>query len=46
MHPYFYIGVRDGTFREVENYLRRRFQEYLADVVKQEKTDLEQVSWG
>lgn len=43
MHPYFYIGVKQGAFREVENYLRRRFQEYIADVVKEEKIDLGQV---
>lgn len=44
MHPYFYVGVKQGAFREVEHYLRRRFQDYLADIVKEEKIDLGQVA--
>lgn len=45
MHPYFYLGVKPGAYREVDTYLRRRFQDYLADVCKEEKVDLEQVGF-
>ncbi|KAJ4458914.1 putative DNA polymerase epsilon catalytic subunit A [Paratrimastix pyriformis] len=37
--PYFYVGVRENMFREVENYLRRKF-EAIHRVEQVEKEDL------
>ena len=39
--PYFYVGVRGDAHREVEFFLRRRFENLIADVVVEEKEDLD-----
>ncbi|KAI8093391.1 uncharacterized protein BX664DRAFT_278331 [Halteromyces radiatus] len=38
--PYFYIGCKNGTETEVEDYLRRRFEDTIEKMTRLEKDDL------
>ncbi|KAK1431332.1 hypothetical protein QVD17_07789 [Tagetes erecta] len=39
--PYFYAAVKDDMEREVDEYLRRRYQGQIADIQRVEKEDLD-----
>jgi len=41
MNPYFYLGVKEGRIREVEAFLRRKFDRLIEDIIPQEKIDLD-----
>ncbi|ORX60308.1 hypothetical protein DM01DRAFT_1300034 [Hesseltinella vesiculosa] len=40
--PYFYIGCKRGTEAEVEDYLRRRFENVIEKMSREEREDLDQ----
>ena len=40
-NPYFYLGVKEGRMREVEAFLRRKFDRVIEDVKPEEKIDLD-----
>jgi DNA polymerase epsilon subunit 1 len=41
--PFFYIKVRDGKESEVEDYLRRKFENTIEHISREEKEDLDMV---
>jgi DNA polymerase epsilon subunit 1 len=41
VHPYFYLGVKEGYFEEVETYLRRKYERHICKIDQIEKEDLE-----
>jgi hypothetical protein len=43
MFPYFYLAVKDNHLREVEGFLRRRFDKLIEEITPTDRVDLEMV---
>lgn len=41
--PYFFIKVREGKENEAEDYLKRKFENTIENIVREEKEDLDMV---
>jgi DNA polymerase epsilon subunit 1 len=40
-NPYFYLGIKEDSFREVETYLKRKFDRLIHSIEMTDKVDLE-----
>jgi DNA polymerase epsilon subunit 1 len=43
-HPYFYVGIQENALREVEGWLKRKFERMIHSIEPIQKVDLDLVN--